>query len=231
MARNTDTTGVYLEVGQKRTFAGALDWPGWCRSGRDEAAALRALAEYGPRYAQVPRAAELAFHPPAEASGFAVVERLAGTNATDFGAANVAPSCDAEPLDAASLERSQALLRAIWHVFDAAVADATGKELRKGPRGGGRDLDKIIRHVLDGDAGYLSRLNRKAPHDETADIAEALAHTRQANLAALEAGARGEIPAHGPRGGRLWMPRYFVRRVAWHALDHAWEIEDRITSS
>jgi hypothetical protein len=25
-----------------------------------------------------------------------------------------------------------------------------------------------------------------------------------------------------------WPPRYVVRRAAWHVLDHAWEIEDRI---
>ncbi len=26
----------------------------------------------------------------------------------------------------------------------------------------------------------------------------------------------------------LWTARSFVRRVAWHTLDHTWEIEDRI---
>jgi hypothetical protein len=30
------------------------------------------------------------------------------------------------------------------------------------------------------------------------------------------------------RAGSLHLtPRFAVRRVAWHALDHAWEIEDR----
>jgi len=41
-------TPVYLESGSRRTFAGAIDWPGWCRSGRDEASALEALLSYGP---------------------------------------------------------------------------------------------------------------------------------------------------------------------------------------
>jgi hypothetical protein len=36
----------------KRTFAGAIDWPGWRRSGRDAAAARQALVDYGPRYAR-----------------------------------------------------------------------------------------------------------------------------------------------------------------------------------
>ena len=34
---------TYLEVGAKRVFAGALDWPGWCRSSRHERDALEAL--------------------------------------------------------------------------------------------------------------------------------------------------------------------------------------------
>ena len=33
------------------------------------------------------------------------------------------------------------------------------------------------------------------------------------------------LPAAGPRGGVIWTARSFVRRAAWHVLDHAWEIE------
>jgi hypothetical protein len=55
-----------------------------------------------------------------------------------------------------------------------------------------------------------------------------LQRTREAIRAALAAGARREIPRQGPRGGALWTPRYFVRRSAWHTVDHLWEIEDRI---
>jgi hypothetical protein len=228
MARSADATNVYLEIGKKRTFAAALDWPGWCRRGQDEPSALQALVDAGPRFAQVLQAAGLPFDSPAETSSLAVVERLAGNETTDFGAPNVAPSGDARPLDAADLRRLRTLLEAIWQAFDAAIAAAEGKELRKGPRGGGRDLDGIVRHVLDADAGYLSRLARKVPKDEAADLPEQLGRTRRAMLEALEASRRGEIPERGPRGGALWTPRYFVRRVAWHALDHAWEIEDRI---
>ena len=39
-------TPVYLELGRKRVFACALDWPGWCRSGSSPEAALDALAGY-----------------------------------------------------------------------------------------------------------------------------------------------------------------------------------------
>ena len=35
-------------------------------------------------------------------------------------------------------------------------------------------------------------------------------------------------PSDGsPLGGRKWPPRYAADRIAWHALDHAWEMEDR----
>lgn len=54
-----------------------------------------------------------------------------------------------------------------------------------------------------------------------------MARTRAAIRAALVAAARGELPERGPRGGAIWTPRYYVRRAAWHTLDHAWEIEDR----
>ena len=52
-------------------------------------------------------------------------------------------------------------------------------------------------------------------------------YLRQLALDGLAAGMRGELPASGPRGGKIWSPRFFARYVAWHTLDHAWEIEDR----
>ncbi len=100
--------------------------------------------------------------------------------------------------------------------------------LRTGPRGGGRDRDRIVRHVLGADASYLRNLGQKFSQDDNAPLAEAKKQTREAIRAALAAGAHGEIPAKGPRGGKIWTPRYFVRRVAWHTVDHQWEIEDRL---
>jgi hypothetical protein len=38
----------------------------------------------------------------------------------------------------------------------------------------------------------------------------------------------GELPDFGPRGGERWPALFAIRRSAWHALDHAWEIEDRL---
>lgn len=218
---------VALETGQKRIFAAAVDWPGWCRSARDTVAALQALLEYGPRYARVLQTAGIPFEAPTDATVFAVVEQLPGNATTDFGAPDAALATDALPVDDAERMRLKAILQAGWLAFDTAVDAADGRELRKGPRGGGRDLDRIVRHVLEADLTYLPRLNRRfkpAGDDPQAQIVE----TRQAILEALDTAVVDGMPESGPRGGKLWTPRYFVRRVAYHTLDHAWEIEDRV---
>ncbi len=99
MTGRSHTIDVYLEIGKKRTFAGAIDWPGWCRSGRDEASALQSLQDAGERYARVLNAAQIEFQAPADTSALAVVERLAGNTTTDFGAPDVAPSSETRPVD------------------------------------------------------------------------------------------------------------------------------------
>ena len=228
LASKQALTEVYLEVGQKKIFAGALDWPGWCRSARDEGTALAALVVYAPRYAKIFSRTTIDFVPPDDPAALTVVERLAGTSTTDFGAPDRAPASDNEPFDEATRERSEVILAAIWRAFDRAVRAAEGKELRKGPRGGGRELDGIVRHVLGADAAYLRRVGQTFSQDDGAPLDDELRRTRKAIRAALAAGVRGEIPLQGPRGGALWTPRYFVRRVAWHSVDHLWEIEDRI---
>ena len=233
MARALNKMDVYLEIGKKRTFAGAIDWPGWCRSGRDETSALQALFDYAHRYASVLRNTRLGFKAPDDVSAFIVSERLQGNATTDFGAPDIAPSSDSDPVDSVELRRFQKILKACWRAFDANVAAATGKTLLIGPRGGGRELEGIIQHILGSDAGYLSQAGWKLGQGKAEDLDELAAQlesTRQAILQALTSSARGEIPARGPRGGIRWSPRYFVRRVAWHVLDHAWEIKDRIVS-
>ncbi len=227
MASSSNTFDVYLEIGQKRTFACAVDWPGWSRSGRDTQAALDALASYGPRYARVLHAAHIPFEPPAGAAVFSVTEELQGNATTDFGAPNATPSSDTQPLGEYELYRMERLLQAYWGAFDVAVSMATGKELRKGPRGGGRDLAGIIQHVLEADRSDLARLAWKYKQPPVPPR-EQLGRIRQAILHALDAAAHGQLPASGPRGGVIWTPHQFVRRSAWHVLDHVWEIKDRV---
>jgi hypothetical protein len=223
--RSSRRIDVYLEVGSKRVFACAVDWPGWCRSGPDEAAALQALLDFAPRYAAVVRSARLGFETPRRLEELHVVERLAGNATTDFGALGVIPSADRGAATEADCARLERVIRAGWRALDAARKRAVGKALRKGPRGGGRDLDAIVRHVVDADRGYLNALGWKiSSSDQSADPIE---ETRLAIIAGLRAAGRGEIQARGPRGGRRWPVRYFARRVAWHTIAHAWEIERR----
>ena len=226
MSRAPSRVDVYLEVGARRVFACAVGWPGWCRSGRDEADALRALLDCGAAYAAVVRSARLGFAAPGRLRQLHVVERLPGNATTDFGAPGVVPSADHATARPADFARFEKILRAAWRALDAAHRRARGKALRKGPRGGGRDLDAIVRHLVDADRGYLSALGWKAP--KPIDPASRMDETRKAILEALRASARGEIAATGPRGGKRWPVRYFVRRTAWHTIAHAWEIERRL---
>jgi hypothetical protein len=215
------TVEVVLEVGSKRTFATALDWPGWCRAGRDEARALDSLLAYAPRYAAVLGAAVRGFRPPWSVSAFDVVERLSGNASTEFGAPGTPPSADDRPATPRDLTLLESILRACWAAFDAAVLSAEGVDLRTGPRGGGRDLAKIHAHVFESDLAYLGKLGGKAPRGANHQ------EVREAYVQALGARARGELPDVGPRGGSRWSPRFAVRYAAWHILDHTWEIEDR----
>ena len=149
---------VFVENGKKRIFVAAVDWPGWCRSGRDEKTALQALIDYGPRYAQVLHSREIEFQVPTDASDLIVIERHDGNATTDFGAPAIILDADKEPIDRMEFEHLQTLLLACWQAFDSAVRRAAGRELRKGPRGGGRDVEKVLDHVLEADRGYLARL-------------------------------------------------------------------------
>ncbi|MEJ2711383.1 MAG: hypothetical protein P8074_27490, partial [Anaerolineales bacterium] len=208
--------------------ASAVEWPGWSRSERDEASALQALCDYGGRYASVMRLARLEFQPPGDVSAFNVIERVEGNATTDFGTPGMACVRDSEPVNDIQLDRFQALLKACWEAFDQARRAATGKELRKGPRGGGRDLEKIVEHVVGADGAYLKQLGFKVKLPEATNLEDGLARFRQAILESIATAVHGGVPELGPRGGKRWTARYFVRRSAWHVLDHTWEIEDRI---
>jgi hypothetical protein len=218
---------TYTELGSKRVFAGALVWPGWCRSARAEPEALDALFAYAPRFAQALEGTGLRFAAPTRAEDLEVIERLEGTPTTDFGAPDVAPADDVRPVAPVELDRLCTILEACWGALDRAASSARGTELRKGPRGGGRQLEAIVAHVLGAESSYLGRLAAPKPAVDPADLDASAAEIRRSTLAALRRAVTEGLPASGPRGGKIWLPRYFVRRDAWHMLDHAWEIEDR----
>ena len=209
-------TPVYLEIGAKKLFACSVDWPGWCRSGKTEEAALEALEAYVARYKVVADEAGLRF-PSTAGRTWDVVERVKGNATTDFGAPGVPCHADSAAPTAAKAKRDAALVQAAWTVFDRVRAGAP-ESLRKGPRGGGRDRDKMAQHVLGAESAYARTIgvrHKEPALDDTAaiaalrdDIVDALLHPREVK-------------------GKGWPRRYAARRIAWHVLDHAWEMQDR----
>lgn len=206
---------MYLEVGGKRTFASAADWPGWCRAGKNEQAALEALAAYAARYAPVAKLARVSF--PTAATEFQVVERLSGNATTDFGAPGIPAKDESDPLAADQAQRMGDLVEACWTYLDKVIAKAPAT-LRKGPRGGGRDRDAIFDHVLGAEMEYAKRIGTRLKQPDGKDR-PAVRSFRKAIRESLS----------NPNREEKWPVPFAARRTAWHALDHAWEIEDRST--
>ncbi|HEX6254250.1 MAG TPA: hypothetical protein VFZ70_00425 [Euzebyales bacterium] len=219
------TTAIYLEHGARKTFACAVDWPGWCRVAQGDDAAIALLASYAERYAAVAAEAAFAF-PHASASDdvvgdLEVVEHVRGSGATDFGAPDAIPDVDRQPWDATTARRHADLLAASWRIFDRVVASAPA-ELRKGPRGGGRDRDEIAEHVAESERSYARQLGVR--YTPTGFAEPGAPAAMREDLYGVLRDSRTADPLNGTRG---WPPRYAARRLAWHVLDHAWEIEDK----
>jgi hypothetical protein len=145
---------VFIEPGKMRVFASALDWPGWARPGKTEEAAVMTLTDYLPRYA--PIVARAGLRPPD--GDLVVAERhpgVAGTRTSARSASSLRgragrcrptpgtgwPSCSKPP--------------GLPSMRPTAAAPA---QLRKGPRGGGRDPAAIVAHVLEAEAMYARRI-------------------------------------------------------------------------
>jgi hypothetical protein len=206
---------VSVEAAAKKAFATAIDWPGWSRSGKTPELALEALAAYADRYRPVAEAADERL--PADPD-FEVIETNEGGGGTEFGVPSRVTAADRRRTTASQAKRLARLVEASWATFDR-VAAAAPAELRKGPRGGGRDTAKIVSHVRESDHAYSREIGLKVPPptDE-----KAVAAMREAVLDALRQPSDGS-----PLADRRWTARYAAQRIAWHALDHAWEIEDR----
>ena len=210
---------VGVEVTRNKAFASALEWPGWSRAGKTPADAVAALAAYVDRYAAVAKGAKLDF--PFDASvAFDVAEETDGNASTEFGIPEIRFKADSRRTTTKDGDQLAAIVDAAWTIFDRVVAGAPA-ELRKGPRGGGRDRDKIVEHVVGADGGYARVLGLKGNEVDPRDRA-AVVDLRKRMLEAIRGPSDGS-----PIAGKKWPPRYAARRVAWHALDHAWEIEDR----
>ena len=217
MSPKAERLAVVLEAGDKKVFASAADWPGWSRSGKTDEAAIEALVSYAPRYAPVVRLADLELPASMEVD---VVERHEGGAGTDFGVPSRVTHADARKVSKADAERLAAIVEAAWTTFDRVAAGAPA-ELRKGPRGGGRDRDKMVGHVMGADSAYAREIGLKAKELEFGDRA-AYESLRAEMLDVLRRPSDGS-----PLAGRRWTARYAAHRIAWHALDHAWEMQDR----
>ncbi len=209
---------------KKKAVASAFDWPGWDRSAKSEDDALAVLATYRQRYATVAQRAGLADEFDA-AGELAVVERLEGTGMTDFyGVSGRTAAPEYEPMNEAECERKVALLRACWAYFDD-VASRVSPELRKGPRGGGRDRDRIVRHANGAEIDeFAKKVGVITPLDAREDPVALRAHRDSFCEAIREHNARGA-------SARSWTVQFLIRRCAYHMLDHAWEMEDKDLSS
>ena len=217
----TERLAVALEGTGKKVFASALDWPGWSRSGKTDDAAIETLLAYAPRYAPVVarrrrlRVGELVRHRRRRAPRRRLGDRVRRPEPAHRRQMR-GPSTPPRP------SGWPRIVEAAWATFDRVAAGAPA-ELRKGPRGGGRDRDKMVGHVNESDWYYAREIGIRARQPKPGDRA-AVEALRAEVLAVLRQPSDG-----APLADRKWPARYAARRIAWHALDHAWEIEDRST--
>jgi hypothetical protein len=216
-----------LERGPKgnKAVAFALDWPGWSRGAKTPELALEMLESYRDRYRPIAVAAGRADEFDA-AGALDVVEDRVGTGSTDFWGISFSPSgFEHEPMDDSEIDRKIGLLRACWGFFDA-VAARVSPEMRKGPRGGGRDRDQIVRHTIRTESEeFAKRLGVRVP-EGGALAPKGVRDYRETYIATMRTYNAGE----GKRM-RSWNLPFLIRHSAFHAMDHAWEMEDNDLSA
>jgi hypothetical protein len=217
----TNQLRVTLEIGPKgkKVVAVAPDWPGLERNAKTGEAAIERLQSYLPRYAQVAKLAgmEEEF---AAISTVDMIEQYPGTGSTDYWGVSFAfSSIDRQAISSAELERELTLMQACWAFFDD-VRSRVSAQMQKGPRGGGRDRDRIVGHTLGVEQDMAARLGLRTP--EGAKLTdEGLRAHREDYCNAIRAFHAESKTA------RTWPLRYLIRHTAYHTLDHAWEMEDK----
>lgn len=212
-----------IERGPKgrRSVAFALDWPGWSRGGRSPDDALETLAAYRARYRPVAAHAGLAEELDA-AGDLEVVEDHPGNTSTDFWGISWLPSeTERGPMPPDVLDRRLALLAGAWAFFDE-VAARVSAELRRGPRGGGRNREEIIHHVFGNERVQFSKRVGVATPPGVMLTPDGLRAHREQFLAGIR-----QYNAENRTIGRTWTLQFLVRHTAFHVLDHAWELEDK----
>src|SRR5438270_4874071 len=201
----------------KKAVAFAVDWPGWSRGAKTPDLALAALESYRERYRPIAVAAGHAAQFDA-AGRLKVIEDRVGTGSTDFWGISFAPSSSEQgPMGDTEIDRKIKLLRASWAFFDG-VAIRVSAEMRKGPRGGGRDRDRIVRHTIHTEIElFAKRVGVRTPQDGAVTPEGLVAH-RKAYVAGLRAYNRGK-----GRPMRSWTLPFLIRHSAFHVMDPGWE--------
>jgi hypothetical protein len=212
---------VAIEIGPKgkKVAAVALQWPGLERGAKTEEAAVDRLASYIPRYEPVAQLAGMqdAFK---NLKHVEVIERYTGPGSTDFwGISFGFSSIDSGPMSVDELDRDLKLLRACWAFFDK-VRSRVSPKLQKGPRGGGRDRDAIVRHIFANEQDWVKKLGVVTPDNAMRSAAGMNTHRDSFCQAVRDFHAQGRM-------ARNWPLRYLIRHTAYHTLDHAWEMEDK----
>ena len=161
-------------------------------SGREERRAGPGRLEF--LWAAVPAIPDLAgMAGEFEAAGpLEIAEDSVGTPGTDFWGISYAPSSsEQDPMGEAEFERAITLLRASWAFFDG-VAARVSPVMRKGPRGGGRDRDRIISHAIRIESeDFATRVGLRIP-EGAALTPDGLRQHRETYIVAMRAyNARG----------------------------------------
>jgi hypothetical protein len=216
------TVRTILERGPKgkKAVTFAVDWPGWSRGAKTPDIALDTLESYRHRYRPIAVAAAMADEFDS-AGTLDIIEDKVGTGMTDFwGLSFSTSSFEHEPMDESEFDRKVRLLRACWDFFDD-VAGRVSAEMRKGPRGGGRDRDRIIRHTIRTESeDFAKKVGLQIPEGGALTPDGLRAH-RESYIAAMR--------AYNDEGKRMrsWTLPFLIRHSAYHVLDHAWEMEDK----
>ncbi len=210
---------IAIEVGPKgkKTVAVARDWPGLSRGAATEALAVARLLTYVPRYAVVAKLSGLNL----DDGDVEVVERYEGTGSTDFWGISFGFSeYDRQGVSTEELERELSLMEACWQFFDD-VRGRVSPEMRKGPRGGGRDRDRIVQHTIGTEYDWAKGLGIRPGEEQIPATRDSLEEHREAYSTAIRA------HHNDGRASGNWPLRFLIRHTAFHTLDHAWEMEDK----
>lgn len=219
---------VYIEKGRKVVYAASIDWPGWVAQGDSDTTALQNLFNAAERYAKVMHAAQIDYSIPISRNELEVIEVLEGGYATDLGGPRAIPHFDETPMSEKEFGAYQELIMAIWRAFDTAVLSSDGKQLTPPVKGGLIDTYAVIAHLIQNDQSDLDRLGAAYRLRMHSDPLDELRDIREAMLRAMTRAAFHKIPSRELLG-EVWTARTFIRKIAWHTLFHAWEIEDRLT--